>query len=74
MKVDGTPAIQMKDMTFISEAGLYQAIFMSRKPNAQKFTLWVTNEVLPMIRKTGGVRKKSRFNLKETSSLGIDNI
>ena len=55
IKSDGTPAIQMKDMTFISEAGLYQAVFMSRKPNAQKFTLWVTNEVLPMIRKTGGV-------------------
>lgn len=50
---DGTPAMRNTKMTFVSEAGLYQAIFMSRKPNAQRFTLWVTNEVLPMIRSTG---------------------
>ena len=53
IKRDGTPALQNVPMTFVSEAGLYQAVFMSRKPNAQLFTQWVTNEVLPMIRKTG---------------------
>lgn len=53
IKRDGSPAIQRIGMTFVSEAGLYQAVFMSRKPNAQLFTQWVTIEVLPMIRKTG---------------------
>ena len=50
---DGSPAIQMVSMNFVSEIGLYQAIFMSRKPNARVFIQWVTGEVLPMIRKTG---------------------
>lgn len=40
--------------SFISESNLYKTIFMSRKPNAEVFTEWVTSEVLPSIRKTGG--------------------
>lgn len=59
---DGTPAMRNTKMTFVSEAGLYQAIFMSRKPNAQRFTLWVTNEVLPMIRSTGMYMKDDLYN------------
>ena len=59
---DGTPAMRNTKMTFVSEAGLYQAIFMSRKPNAQRFTLWVTNEVLPMIRSTGMYMKEDLYN------------
>lgn len=38
---------------FISEDGLYDAIFESRKPEARKFRKWVISEVLPSIRKTG---------------------
>jgi hypothetical protein len=38
---------------FISEAGLYQAIFKSDAANARPFQTWVTNEVLPEIRRTG---------------------
>lgn len=46
--------------TMLSEAGLYQLIMKSRKPEAQKFQEWVTEEVLPSIRKTGSyVHKKS---------------
>ncbi|WP_159990846.1 BRO family protein [Pelistega ratti] len=37
----------------ISESGLYHAAFKSRKQEAQDFRKWVTNEVLPTIRKTG---------------------
>lgn len=37
----------------INEAGLYKLVFTSRKPEAEKFTDWVTSEVLPSIRKTG---------------------
>lgn len=39
--------------TFINEPNLYKIIFQSRKPNAEKFTDWVTTEVLPAIRKRG---------------------
>lgn len=53
-KKDGTPAIQKVNMTFINESNLYKVIFQSRKPEAEKFTEWVTGEVLPSIRKTGG--------------------
>ena len=37
----------------INEPGLYKLTFKSRKPEAKKFTHWVTHEVLPQIRKTG---------------------
>ena len=40
--------------TIVSEAGLYQLIFQSRKEGAEKFKRWVTHEVLPSIRRTGG--------------------
>lgn len=39
--------------TFINESNLYKVIFQSRKPSAEKFTDWVTSEVLPSIRKYG---------------------
>ena len=37
----------------VTEAGLYEVIFMSRKPEAKAFRRWVTSEVLPSIRKHG---------------------
>ena len=40
--------------TFINESNLYKTIFQSRKPSAERFTDWVTGEVLPSIRKNGG--------------------
>lgn len=41
-------------MIFINEANLYKTIFQSRKDSAERFTDWVTSEVLPSIRKNGG--------------------
>lgn len=41
-------------LTIISESGLYKVILRSDKPEAKKFTRWVTHEVLPTIRRTGG--------------------
>ena len=38
----------------ISESGFYALVLRSRKPIAKPFRLWVTQEVLPQIRKTGG--------------------
>lgn len=40
-------------MTAINESGLYSLILSSKMPNAKKFKRWVTNEVLPAIRKHG---------------------
>lgn len=47
-----------KNMVFVNEGNLYRAIFQSRKPEAERFTDWVTEEVLPSIRKTGGYTAK----------------
>lgn len=38
----------------INESGLYSLILSSKLPNAKKFKRWVTSEVIPAIRKTGG--------------------
>ncbi len=43
----------MKEMTVITEFGLYDAVFGSKKPEAQAFKWWVCDEVLPSIRKNG---------------------
>jgi len=43
-----------QEMTIINEAGLYKLVFASKLPSAKRFTNWVTSEVLPSIRKTGG--------------------
>ena len=39
---------------FVNEDGLYDVILDSRKPEAKQFRKWVTGEVLPAIRKSGG--------------------
>lgn len=43
----------IQKMVYISESNLYKVIFQSRKESAEKFTEWVTSEVLPTIRKHG---------------------
>ena len=43
----------MQKVTFINESNLYKVIFQSRKQQAERFTEWVTGEVLPSIRKHG---------------------
>lgn len=44
---------QSREVTIISEAGLYEAILKARVPAARDFKRWVTREVLPTIRKHG---------------------
>ena len=43
-----------QSVTIINEPGLYSLVLSSRKPEAQAFKRWITHEVLPSIRKTGG--------------------
>lgn len=45
---------QMRQVTIVSESGMYEVVFRSDKPEAVAFRRWVTTEVLPQIRKTGG--------------------
>lgn len=45
-----------QEANFVNESGLYALIFGSGKPKAKRFKRWVTAEVLPAIRKTGGYR------------------
>lgn len=42
-----------QNLTVVNEAGLYNLIFRSKKPEAKQFKRWVTHEVLPTIRETG---------------------
>ena len=43
----------IQNLLYINESNLYKTIFQSRKDSAEKFTDWVTTEVLPSIRKHG---------------------
>ena len=46
----------VQEMTIINESGLYSLVLSSKLPGAKKFRRWVTAEVLPAIRRTGGYR------------------
>lgn len=51
---NATPPSDKTNIVVINESGLYSLIFSSKLPSAKKFKHWVTAEVLPAIRKTGG--------------------
>lgn len=56
---------------WITESGLYQLIFKSRKPEAQTFVAWVTDEVLPSIRKTGKYELQNRNKVTQELLQGM---
>ena len=45
---------QNREMIAVNESGLYSVILRSDKPESRTFSRWVTHEVLPEIRRTGG--------------------
>lgn len=49
-----------QSMTIINESGLYSLVLSSKLPNAKKFKRWITSEVIPSIRKTGGYMQAAR--------------
>ena len=53
---------------FITESGVYKLVFKSRKPNAEAFTDWVTDEVLPTLRKTGSYEMQKQEKKKKNLS------
>lgn len=67
-----------QDMTVINESGLYSLVLSSKLPSAKAFKRWVTHDVIPTIRKTGGyVNDTSAFvnayfpELNETQKAAI---
>lgn len=54
---------QNKETIIINESGLYALILSSKLPSAKEFKHWVTAEVLPSIRKTGGYVSPSQSDL-----------
>lgn len=52
---------------------MYRLVLRSRKPEAAAFTDWVTDEVLPSIRKTGGYGQRAQIDfLAEVEASGFD--
>ena len=52
--IQGTGSNYKSKVIIINESGLYSLILSSKLPQAKAFKRWVTSEVLPQIRKTGG--------------------
>lgn len=52
--IQGSGSNYKSKATIINESGLYSLVLSSKLPGAKKFRRWVTGEVLPSIRKTGG--------------------
>lgn len=56
------------NMTIINESGLYSLILSSKLPAAKRFKRWVTSEVLPAIRRTGGYGTATQAAAPETAA------
>lgn len=73
---------QKRDVTIINESGLYSLIMGSQLDRAKAFKHWVTSEVLPQIRKTGGYKLPGTYaealeslllEVKEKERLALEN-
>ena len=56
---------QNREVILINESGFYSLILRSEMPKAKQFKRWVTSEVLPQIRKTGGYSPNNQLALSE---------
>lgn len=54
VKESNIPKLNNAGEKFLTENGVYKLVFKSHKPNAEDFTNWIADKVLPIIRKTGG--------------------
>ena len=59
---------QNKETIIINESGVYSLVLGSKLPSAKKFKRWITSEVLPSIRKTGGYNTEELENIKSELS------
>jgi prophage antirepressor-like protein len=61
-----------QEMSFIPESDLYRLVFSSKLPTAEKFTDWVTTEILPSIRKHGAYMTENTLeNMIASPEFGI---
>lgn len=79
LKEDGVATTHLTDamgrdqqMLIINEGNLYRAIFQSKKPEAEQFTDWVTEEVLPALRRNGEYKIIGR--VPEVSPSGLASL
>lgn len=58
---------------FLTESGVYKLVFKSHKPNAEAFTDWIADEVLPVLRKTGSYKmpKQSKSKKEKLPSVNM---
>lgn len=61
-------------MTIISESGLYNVILRSDKPEAKPFCKWVTAEVLPTIRRSGGYIGNAEELIAKTATAVVGEV
>lgn len=57
-----------QETIMVNESGLYSLIFGSKLPSAKKFKRWVTSEVLPQLRKTGGIQSSADHTGADSAS------
>ena len=63
-----------QEMAIISEPGLYDLIIQSRKPETKAFKRWITHDVLPSIRKTGGYLTPKKAIEAKINPTALDRI
>lgn len=61
MTADSQNGNVVTETTLINESGLYSLVLSSKLPSAKRFRRWVTSEVLPVIRKTGGYQMPQTY-------------
>lgn len=72
--IQGTGSNYKSKTVIINESGLYSLILSSKLPGAKEFKRWVTSEVIPSIRKTGGYTLKPMTDYqKEQTRLKEEN-
>ena len=62
---------QQPDFIYINESGLYSLLIASRSQRAKKFLKWITNDVLPLIRRNNIFSNDNQINklLKKINEL-----
>ena len=65
---------QNRNMAIVNESGFYSLVLSSKLPSAKKFKRWVTSEVLPQIRQTGGYNSKELSEFIKKQQEQINNL
>lgn len=63
-----------QSIVIINEPGLYQLVIRSNKPQAKEFKRWVTHDVLPTIRKTGGYVNNEELFIEDYLPFASDGV